>query len=1235
MTKKNFYFNIINLHLLILYINIFGISFSFPFINLQSEQLNNGNFLMVHQYGIDICNEDLSQKIRTEIIFSEDEQISNSQQMKDVIIRKFDDGYLVCLINKNIYIFNSAGQFLNKKENINNGKTVDYYTISIHDNYHFYIGYMAQSVLNIFYYEFNHDSNEIKIKAESGDLTNSEGWWLWTTEYTFQNNGFDCHIINDISKGEALACFFITSNSNIYYWNIEFLYVNGNSIEQQTSYSSIRKEMSQNCPLFKVEVNSDKTKALICGFNGYSDFCFYYYTSQSDLELNYITPGGSSCSILYYAFKVNYFQDKNEFAFSCLINDNNIKYVVYNLDDESNSNNNIYSLRTQNNCEKFNGYSLFYSNEKENYFIVSDYICDKSLDISEEEDNDDGYECGLEKCLTCDEFSKSENLCKKCNTTKGYYPLKNSVIINSKYKDCFNDRTKPINYFLNIVKKYYEACYATCKKCDFGGDNINNNCTECDFGYIFLPGLNNTFNCVMKCPFYFYYTIDGQYKCSSSSICPEDYYLLIREKGQCVKDCSSDNEYKYQYDGECYKQCPNNSRDNNDNICVDNSIDTCSLSKKEINFINEKISEEELEKLAKSYVKEFAYTDKHISLFNYFNYEIDIYKNYECISDLSLEIPSVDLGECYEKIQMKYNIEDKLIFSILSQRTEDAKYPVIISFYIYSPYTGVQLNLTDVCEDEGINIEEDISMKIEDKEKYDYVQYLSQQNIDVFNLSSDFYKDTCYYFISPVKKDIALKDRIKIFFPNITLCENGCNIKSINSTTMKAECECKLNNLINNNALANNAFYKSQVGNIEEFLSQSNLEILKCGSSILKHLKLTSFIGSFIFLAFILCQIILSIIYFSLSIKPLKKFINDIIELYIFHIKKHDNFPPKKSSKDKRVKFANNTKKGKNVSSNKSKIKINFTEINKESNAPKTDISMSKKTIKNSSSKTITKIHKNKMSNKDIKIHALTNKQIKYKDKIKHESAICDSNIILSSKNDFNINIEEYIETDIDTLPFEEVIEIEKRKYCEYFSEQLKSNLLSINICCGKDPLKPTPIKILLYIITIELYLFINALFINEDFISEIYHSEENNFFNFLPRSLDRVFYATIVKVLVAYISDCFFIEEKKIRMILKSKRSKPKEKKIKLKEVLNITLNRFIFFIIFSFIITLFALYYITCFNYRYYYITDEWIKSSVFIIASMEMLSILTIFMESSLRFISFRINSEKIYKLSLFFS
>ena len=115
---------------------------------------------MVHQYSIDICNEDLSQIIRFEIIFSEEEQISNQQQMKDVIIKKFDDGYLACLISKNLYIFDDIGRYLHKRDNINNGKVVDYYIMSIYDNYHFYIGYMAQSVLNIFY--MNITRNQMK-----------------------------------------------------------------------------------------------------------------------------------------------------------------------------------------------------------------------------------------------------------------------------------------------------------------------------------------------------------------------------------------------------------------------------------------------------------------------------------------------------------------------------------------------------------------------------------------------------------------------------------------------------------------------------------------------------------------------------------------------------------------------------------------------------------------------------------------------------------------------------------------------------------------------------------------------------------------------------------------------------------------------------------------------------------------------------------------------------------------
>jgi hypothetical protein len=103
----------------------------------------------------------------------------------------------------------------------------------------------------------------------------------------------------------------------------------------------------------------------------------------------------------------------------------------------------------------------------------------------------------------------------------------------------------------------------------------------------------------------------------------------------------------------------------------------------------------------------------------------------------------------------------------------------------------------------------------------------------------------------------------------------------------------------------------------------------------------------------------------------------------------------------------------------------------------------------------------------------------------------------------------------------------------------------------------------------------------------------------------------------------------------LKSKSNTIEDVKNKINQILEKVLKRYFFFIVFSFIITLFSLYYITCFNYRYYYITNEWIKSSIFIIILMEIVSFVTILIESSLRFLSLKFNSEKFYKLSLVFS
>ena len=376
-------------------------------------------------------------------------------------------------------------------------------------------------------------------------------------------------------------------------------------------------------------------------------------------------------------------------------------------------------------------------------------------------------------------------------------------------------------------------------------------------------------------------------------------------------------------------------------------------------------------------------------------------------------------------------------------------------------------------------------MKILNKETFSYVQYLSQQNIDVFNLSSDFYIDLCYYFDSPIKKDVALKDRIKLFFPNITLCENGCQIKGINATSMKAECVCKLNNLINNNIFSDLAWYQNQVVEIGELLSQINIEILKCGSNIFKYKTINSYDGFFIILSLIILQIILSVIYFILGINPIKKYIFIILDSFQNYLINRDNAPPKK--KKSLQKLEKNT-------INEKAIKIESSNVTENSKENKEN-DINKNNLPRNNSVQILNLINNNNSNEIMVFSPLkkeTNRNLTF-----YENK---SNI------NYGFDFKEYLETDIDDLIFEEIIERDKRTFCEYFKEQLKSNLMVIDAIYNNEPLKPRVIKLTLYIINIDLYFIMNALFINEEFISDVFSSEKNDIIEIIKRSFDRYF---------------------------------------------------------------------------------------------------------------------------------
>ena len=131
---------------------------------------------------------------------------------------------------------------------------------------------------------------------------------------------------------------------------------------------------------------------------------------------------------------------------------------------------------------------------------------------------------------------------------------------------------------------------------------------------------------------------------------------------------------------------------------------------------------------------------------------------------------------------------------------------------------------------------------------------------------------------------------------------------------------------------------------------------------------------------------------------------------------------------------------------------------------------------------------------------------------------------------------EEYLSTDFDDMEFDDAVAKDKRKYCEHMKENLIEDQIILTTFVDEDKLKPRSIKILVFILHVILYFVVNGLFFSEEVISELYNidEDEENFFSFIPRSLNRIIYCTLVSIAVGLITNFFFVDEKKIKGIFK-----------------------------------------------------------------------------------------------------
>ena len=1080
--------------------------------------------------------------------------------------------------------------------------------------------------------------------------------------------------------------------------DLEFLY-KSNVLEE---------EYNQNTNFFKSAVNNDRTKAIICYLESYNNIrCIYYDINKNKLDFTELDI--DKCNNNYFGFNIYYFKIPNEYIFSCIDNDNkNLYFTRINENFEIIDSNKYLNKYSFINCSSLDFFTIIYISTYNVYSVIINSECSNQKNIrifmlsndtcifptDENKDDEDSNiittipletKIHLETTIpleittlpkemvistnpeivetafpyiestfieTCEDnrkiFSKGNCI---CDTKKEYYYF--NLNSNSKtLKDkCYKINELPKNVYYEPITKSYELCYKTCATCNQGGSSIENNCLTCIVDYIFEPEKNSS-NCVEECEYFYFYDSLNQYTCSEDEQCPDGASLIIRDKNKCISKCPLDGTNKYQYNGECLTICPSDTNANENFICQISNTSSCTSSEFKLN-LEETVSQENVKLVAKNYAYEFYYTVNHIAKFMGSDFTMALYKNSSCIDELKLNITKIEYDSCIQQLKIDNNIdEDKeLIVAVIDVMKGNNP---ITSFGFFNPDTGEKLDASKSCSDKSVKMYEDILTLLNDPLA---IELLEQQKINIFDLNDGFYKDICFHFNSPNGKDATLQDRMKSFYPNLTLCNPGCKNKGINITTLRAECECTFQDLLSKNIFENdlfgdNVFIKESIQEIADMINNLNLEILACYKDIFDFKYFKKNKGGFIVILLFILHTICIIVYSAKSKNTMIRFIYSILEKYIFYIKKkkknkkNDNSkqqilhsPTKKEIKKKKNKeiknnknkndsnkknkknFKNDKKEENNKKKEKNKRKINFKQINiinfNFKNSKKKKLNDKDKEQSTSLSQRIGKLFKFNLKNKNI----ITNRPKKNNTKFNY----------LLIKND--IDIKKYLEQSPEYMEYDDVIEEDKRTFCQYICEKIKYNQLIINTFIINENIKPKSIKIAVFIVIIDIYFLTNGLFYSDSYISEIFNSnKKETFFSFIPRAIDRFIYTTIIVNVIEYIIKFFFVEEIKIKKILIKNEKHLVNLKYEISKIIKTIIKYIKALIIINYIIIIFSWYYLSCFNNIYPNINNEWILSSIFIIVVMQILYFISTIFEASLRFLSIKFESEKLFKLSL---
>ena len=205
-----------------------------------------------------------------------------------------------------------------------------------------------------------------------------------------------------------------------------------------------------------------------------------------------------------------------------------------------------------------------------------------------------------------------------------------------------------------------------------------------------------------------------------------------------------------------------------------------------------------------------------------------------------------------------------------------------------------------------------------------------------------------------------------LFFPNITLCDAGCEDKGVNEK-FEAICECSFSDILNNDLL-NNPF----TGELLDTLKEINIEVVKCYKDLFKLEYFKKNTGSIIILFLIVIQIFFNIIYYLITVSAIHGFTLRLINSYYYYLNKNINENNKVSD--------DNINKLIKIDGIDNKMKKHFIKRkkNKKNSTKKKNNDLSPKSSKNSLSSRI-KLNVLEQNNKKVKDDSISIKLKKNK----------------------------------------------------------------------------------------------------------------------------------------------------------------------------------------------------------------------------------------------------------------